>query len=200
MQRIDVLIVGALVLAAAGSALGVVTYDDDRVGDFTVAWTLVTDELEATGDGIAGPGVIETTLNVTSPNATSILFDVTLGGAAVRLQPTAILVEVVSPANDTTSAEGELPVGPTASVTIPVEVPLAPVPTETVVRGASLEGARLALNATLSSTLGIGTWTVRATFASTTPDALAESYTLAVVATVERYVGEVAIIGPEVGR
>lgn len=201
MQRIDVLIVGALLLAAAGSALAVVTYEDDRIGAFNVTWTTRETELDAEPVSHTGPGEVETTVEIVERNITRIAFTVLLSGGPARLQPTAILVEVVSPTNESMTAEGELPVGPTGTIEVPLEFELAPVPGEASVTGTSLDSARDALNATLSSSLGIGTWTVRASFAPSTPGLGGqEAHTLGARADVESYQGELALVGPEVGR
>ncbi|HET6405264.1 MAG TPA: hypothetical protein VFH78_11505 [Candidatus Thermoplasmatota archaeon] len=201
MQRIDVLIVAALVLAAAGSVLGVMTYTDDRLATFTIEWDLRTSEADAPPASRTGAGDVETTLDVTQRNLTRATFSVTVGGAAARVQPVAVRVEVVSPTNDTTAVEGELPAGPGASVTLPVEVRLAEVPNAPTIQGPSLEAARHALNETLSSSMGVGAWTIRASFAPGAPGPLAgETFTLVVRASLESYQGSVVLLGPEVGR
>lgn len=201
MQRIDAVIAGALVVAAAGSLIGVLTYEDDRLGEFVVTWSTSTVDLEAESVSHAGPGEAEATVEVAERNITRITFTVAITGGPARVQPTALRVEIVSPTNETTSVEGEIPAGPTTTVELPVEVVLAGAPEAATVTGPTIDAAREALNATLSSTLGIGTWTIRASFAPTTP-ALGgqESHSLAVVATVESYRGELALVAPEVGR
>ena len=201
MQRIDVLIVAALVVAAAASAMGVLTYEDDRFGEFSIAWSQATEDVEIPGVSHTGPGEVETMLDVTRANLTRITFTILLGGGAVRLQPTAIRIDVVSPTNNTTSVESELPVGPIASVDVPIEVDLASTPDATSISGPSVDAARNALNATLSSSLGIGTWTIRASFAPTAPGPLgAEAHTLGGTATLESYQGDITLVGPGVGR
>lgn len=203
LQRIDVLIVASLVVAAAGSAIGVIAYEDDRFSTFNVEWIARSEEMEIPGGGTAGagPGEVELTLLVTRANLTRIVFDLTLGGDPVRVQPTAVRVDIVSPANNTTSAEDELPAGPTSSIDIPIELDVGSAPDATTARGSSLEVAREALNATASSDFGVGTWTIRASFAPTTPNALGgESYTARGTATLHYYEAELSLVGPEVGR
>ena len=202
MQRIDALIVGVLLLAAAGSAIAVVTYEDDRLGEFAIEWNVRSTEVDGEPVSHTGAGEVETTLEIGQPNITSIVFEVTVSGGPARVQPTAILVEVVSPRNDSTAAESELPTGPTASVEVPVEVELASVPDATTVTGPSLDAARVALNSTLSSSLGVGTWTIRVSFAPSAPGPLGgqEAHSVTVVANVEHYEAAVNVLGPEVGR
>lgn len=202
MQRIDVVIVAALVLAAAGSAIGVLTYEDDRRGVFEVAWTARTLELDVPQTAHAGAGSVETTVIVATMNLTSVLFDLTIGGGAPRVQATEVLVEVVSPTNDTTTVEAALPAGVAASVQVPVEVALASVPDAATVEGPNADAARDALNTTLSSSLGIGTWTVRVSFAPSAPGPLGaqEAHTVAGIATLSYYVGDLVLATPEVGR
>lgn len=203
MQRIDVLIVAALVVAGAASAIGVMTYEDDRATAFEIAWALQTTEVEAPEVGIAGGGGrVEPTIDVVQQNVTSIGFMVTITGDAARVQPTSVLVEVISPTNNTTSVEDELPAGPTSSIEVPVEVLLASIPDATTITGPSLDAARVALNATLSSSLGMGTWTIRVTFAPSAPGPLGgvESYDVAVLAAIEHYEGTLSLVGPGVGR
>lgn len=202
LQRIDVLIVAALAIAAAASAVGAWTYTDDRLGSFGVVWTLATEEVELEG-GAAGAGEpVEMPLDVVRANLTSIAFTIVAASATPLVSPTNVLVEVVSPTNVTTSAEAELPAGPPGSIEVPVEVALADVPDATRVSGGSLDAARAALNATLSSSLGIGTWTIRVSFASSAPGPLGavESYEAGGTATLAYYEGTLAIAGPEAGR
>lgn len=196
------LIVGALIVAAAGSLVGALTYEDDRLAEFTIDWTLQSATAEAEAVSHTGQGEVEATLDVATPNITSIAFAVTVSGGPARVQPTAVRVDVVSPTNDTTSLEGELPVGPAGSVELPVEVELATIPDATTITGPTLDTARRALNATLSSSLGIGTWTIRVSFAPTAPGPLGgqESHTVAAVADIEHYEGTLTVLGPEVGR
>lgn len=201
MQRIDAVIVAALVLAAAGSALGVLTYRDDRLATFEIAWTTRTHEAESDEVTHAGAGEVETTIEVDQPNATRITFDVGIGAGAARPAATAVRIDVVSPTNDTTSVETELPAGATGTINVPVEVELASVPTATSMTGPSLAAARNALNATFSSTLGMGTWTIRASFAPTLPGPLGdEDHRLAAIATIESYEAELSLVTPEVPR
>lgn len=200
MQRIDVVILAALVLAAAASAVGALTYEDDRLAEFTIGWDVRTAAAASGSVAHAGAGEVETTIEIAQPNITTITFTVTLSGGPARVQPTAIRVEVISPTNDTTSVEGELPVGPTGSVDLPVELTLAPIPGATAATGPSMDAAQNSLNATLSSSLGIGTWTIRASFAPSTPGIGGqEAHTLAASAAIEYYRAELSIVGPEVG-
>lgn len=202
MQRIDVILVATLVVAAAASAIGVLTYEDDRLGAFDVVWTTQTADVELPVMGVSPAGSVEIPLEIARANLTSIAFNMVATSATPLVQPTNVLVEVVSPTNDTTSAEAQLPVGPPGSIEVPVEVSLASVPDATRISGGTLDAARVALNATLSSSLGIGTWTIRVTFASSAPGPLGavESYTAEGTATLAYYEGDLAPIGPEAGR
>lgn len=201
MQRIDALIVGALIVAAAGSFLGAFAYEDDRLAEFSIDWTVQRTTALAEPVTHEGQGEVAAALDIATPNITSIAFTVTVSGGPARLQPTAVRVDVVSPTNNTTSLEGELPVG-TGSVELPVEVELAAIPDATTITGPTLDAARRALNAMLSSSLGTGTWTIRVSFAPATPGPLGgqESHTVAAVAQIKSYQGTLTVIGPEVGR
>ncbi|HVM45347.1 MAG TPA: hypothetical protein VM582_05375 [Candidatus Thermoplasmatota archaeon] len=201
MQRIDVLIVAALVAAAAASAVGIATYEDDRLASFTLAWTTRSETLDVPAVRQQGAGTVETTFAVERTNLTRVALSVTVSGAAARVQPVALHVELVSPTNASASAEGELPMGATGSIEVPVSMDLAPVPDAPSVTAPSFDAARRAVDASLSSTLGVGTWTLRATFAPGAPGPLGdEAYTVEAVATLTFYEATVALVGPEVGR
>lgn len=201
VQRIDVVIVAALVLAAALSAIGVATYEDDRMASFTITWNVRDEALEVPAVSHTGAGEAEATFDVARANLTVVEVVVGIEGAAARVQPTLVRVELVSPRNNTTAAEGELPLGPGATIEIPIEMPLAELPDAPTMTGPSLEAARRALNATVSSSLGVGTWTLRASFAPGAPGPLGdEAHTLTAAVTLRYYEAELAVVGPEVGR
>lgn len=202
LKTIDLVIGAALLAAAAGSALGIATYSDDRFGAFRVTWT--TTEIPLTLDAISqqGGGDVEATTEVTTRNLTRALWTITITGGAARVQAVAIHVDVVAPNNDTTSKDAELPLGPTASVEVEVDVGLAQIPSDTTVSAPSLAAGREALNGTLSSTLGVGTWTIRVSLAPTAPGPLGgtEAFTIAPAATLTAYAGELSADTPEVTR
>lgn len=201
LQRIDLLIGGILVLAIAGTVLGVATYEDDRLGGFGIAWREVEGEVDPDAVPQAGAGTVEILANVTQENLTRAIWTVTVSGSAARVQPVEILVEVVSPTNETLSAETSLPAGATASVDVPLEFDLAPVPNATRVTGPTLEAARSALHATQSSTLGVGTWTVRVSLSPSAPGPLgAESFTVDALAALTHYEADLIPETPEVSR
>lgn len=201
MRRIDLAIIAALALAAVGSAIGVVTYEDDRLAAFRVSWTTSQSEVEAPSATVTGPGDAETTFTLPQANLTRLDARVTVGGGAARVAATAVRVELVGPNNLTVAEESALPVGPTASVEIPLTIELAPMPESDRVTAPSAELARAALNGTLSSTQGMGPWTLRASFAPSAPGPLAgETYTVSALVTVTTYAADVAPQTPEVGR
>ena len=201
LQRVDLLIGAVLLVAAAGSAIGVVTYEDDRIAAFRVTWPTDDSEVDADAQTLAGPGDLEFSIDVATPNLTRAAWVVTVAGGAARVQDVAIRVEIVSPTNQTQAADATLPAGATASVDVPLEFDLAPVPEIVRVTGPSLDAARGALNATQSSTLGVGAWTVRVSLAPTAPGPLGgtETFTAQPRATLTAYAAELAPETPEVG-
>lgn len=202
MKRIDLVIGATLVVAAIASAAGVASYKDDRVGAFVVDWSTRDVSLDAPPLSQTGGGDLETAIDVTAANITRAAWVVTVAGAAARVQPVAIRVEIVSPTNASVSAEGELPAGPGASVDLPLELDLASVPVIERASGPTLDAVRGALNATQSSTLGVGVWTIRASIAPTTPGPLggAESFTVTPALTLTVYEAVVSTDAPEVTR
>lgn len=193
VKRIDLILGASLAVALAGSAIGVVTYEDDRVAGLAVTWATRDARVEAPAASVTGAGDAEIAVDVAQANITQAAWTVTVSGSAARVQPVAIRVEIVVPrTNETLTAEAELPAGPTASVDIPLAVDLAPVPDADRVSAPSVESARVALNATLSSSLGIGPWTIRVSLAPTAPGPLgAETFTIAAGATLTYYEADV---------
>lgn len=202
MQRIDAIILAALVLAAAGSALGALAYEDDRRATFTVSWTTSDVEFEVPVAGGASPNDIEAMVDVAERNVTHALWTVTVSGAPARATSVAIHVEVVAPDNTSATADGELPAGPTGTIDVPVELALAAIPEATRVTGATVDAARASLDTELGSANGTGTWTIRVSLAPTAPGPLggAEDLAVAIQATLTLYEAEVALESPEVSR
>lgn len=203
VQRIDVVIVAALILAAAGSAIGVMTYRDDRGGEFTVTWTTIVEEISADPIQIQGNSQGELNLDASLRNMTTAMVRVTIGGTLVRTAPAALLVEIMVPGlNETMSAEGTLPAGPPTRVTIEVPVDLGAFPTATSIRAASPEGAIAALDAQYGSATGTGGWVARVSVAPGAPPPLdaTEPYDLSAVAEITTYRAEVSVDSPEVPR
>lgn len=202
MQRIDIVISAVLLVAALGSAIGIATYEDDRLAQFRVTWSTADEEITLSALTQAGAGDLEATLRVETLNLTRAAWVVTVAGGAARVQGVSIRVEVVSPSNETASADATLPAGPTASVDVPVEVPIATAPTTPSVRAASATAAIQALDATSGSTLGAGDWVVRISLAPSTPGPLggAETFTVTPRVTFSSYAATVALDTPEVGR
>ncbi|HUR70032.1 MAG TPA: hypothetical protein VM370_12365 [Candidatus Thermoplasmatota archaeon] len=200
LQRIDLLIGAALVVALVGSAIGVATYDDDRLGAFRVTWT--TSSLELEGGAAQGSGAtLAGAFPVASRNVTTMLVDVTVGGAPARVQPVAIHVSVDGPNGTHGEEEGALPAGPGGSVTIHVEVPVAPVPTRASVAAASPDAARRALDASSGSSSAIGAWNVTVSLAPSSPGPLgSEPFAASYVPSATVYAAEVALDTPEVTR
>lgn len=202
MQRIDLIIGAILLVAAVGSAIGVVTYQDDRVGTFGVTWLLAQSEATLGPLTRTGGGDVEGSISITTSNLTRAAWVVTLGGAPARVQPVAIRVDVISPTNVTASVEATLPAGATASVEIPLDVDLASVPTVSTARAPSVEAARDALNATQGSSLGVGVWTVRVSLSPSAPGPLGgtETFTATTTVTLTSYSAEIILETPEVAR
>lgn len=201
MQRVDVLIVAVFVLAAAGSAIGVLTYEDDRGGSaFSVTWTTETTELGPVDTTLQGAGDAVLEIPVELQNLTSLAFEVTVAGSAARVQPVQILVTVTGPDNATYEGEGQLAAGGPGSATIPVEVTLAEVPQETSAPGASFDAAAQALAERHTSTEGQGTWTITVSVAGSAPGPIAETYSISAAGTAETYRGEVTTSAPDVSR
>lgn len=180
MKPVDLLIGASLLLAALGSALGIVTYEDDRHAGFGVTWTLRESALDAPPATLGGGGDTVLDINVAEANLTRVAWTVTIAGGPARVQPAPIRVEIVSPTNASLAEESELPAGPGSVVEIPLVFDLAPEPDAARVTGPSLEAARRALNATLSSSLGLGTWEVRVSIAPSSPGPLAGAETFTV--------------------
>lgn len=201
MQRIDALLVGVLVLAVVLSAAGAVTYDDDRLASFDVTWATSAEDVDIAAATHSGSGEVETTVAIERENLTHLTFTLSIGGGAVRLQPTAVHVDILSPTNDTTSAEAELPAGPTASIEVPIDIDLTEAPNATRVSASSLDAARGSLRSSFSSTLGTGTWRIVASFAPGAPGPLGdEAHTVGGTVTLTSYEADVTPVSPEVGR
>lgn len=201
MKRIDVVILAALLVAAAGSALGVMTYEDSRGALFRVAWTTTEETVEGEPQTMTGNGQVELALHVPMANVTggNVTVDVTSEPGA--LAPIAVHIELTVPGiAEAFVLDGELPTASTgASFVLPVE--LAALPNETTVRAAGPEAAEARLAQTQQSLLGRGNWTLIVSLATTTPDPLgAVQHTIDARATLQVYEPEVTVRTPEVPR
>ena len=200
LQRIDLLIGIALAVAIVGSAIGVATYDDDRLGGFLVTWRTAEEGAGSEQLTQTGAGTVELPLDVNAFNVTGGEVRVSVEGQAARVAPVSILVEVLVPgANASFTEEGELPAGPAGSAEIVVPVTLRTLPDVERVTAGSLDAARAQLAAAHTSALGRGLWSVRVSLAPTAPGPLAsEAFTLEAVAVLFTYAAEVAPDLPEV--
>lgn len=199
VQRIDAVIIAALVLAAAGSAIGVMTYEDGRGSTLSVTWLTRLEEVSADPIAITGNDQGELTLNADLRNMTTATVRVTASGTLVRTSPTAILVEVTIPGIATPlAAEGTIPAGPPTSVTIEVPVTLGDVPTFATMRAGSPEAALAELDRAYGTDRGAGSWLVRVSTAPSAPGPLAsEPYDVAAMAEIETFHAEVSVQTPE---
>lgn len=201
MQRFDILLVASLVVAAGASAVGVLTYEDDRLADFVVTWTTRESSASFEPLGLAGAGEGESVLNVTERNLTRATVTVTLTGGAARVAATSYRVELVVPSvAETIVAEGTLPAGPGGAVDVPLEVTLAEAPTQETVRAASVDDAMATLADGFGSEAGVGEWVLRVAVSPGAPGPLAESVTASAVADLVSFEAQVAAQVPEVGR
>ena len=202
LQRIDLLIGIALAVAVLGSAVGVATYDDARLGRFLGTWTTSQQEVsvEPTAGGAAD--TVEMAFDVAARNITEALVTVGVQGNAVRAAPVAILVEVVVPGmNETFSQEGELPAGPGAAAEVPVAIPIRAIPPalEGPIEASSPASAAGIADDVYGSDVGVGNWTIRVTLSPTTPGPLGqESFSVGATAVLTVYALELAPETPEV--
>lgn len=201
MHKADIAIAVVLVVAIAGSVVGVVTYDDARIATFDVAWSTQESEVLVAEDTTSG-GAIEIPFEVSQTNMTGLHLDVTVSSAAPRLAPVSVLVELVPPAGlNATSQEAEIPVGAAAgTVSVALEVSLSELPDVTTLTAASPDAARERLSQTANSTVGVGTWTLRVNVASTAPGGVggAPTATVEAVGVATWYEAEVRVQTPEV--
>lgn len=201
MKRIDVIILVVLLVAAAGSALGVVTYEDSRGTVFRVAWATTEETVEAEPQSLMGNGQVELALNVPVANVTGGNVTVDVGSNPGALAPIAVHIELTVPGiSEPFVVDGELPTASTgASFVVPIE--LVALPNETTVRAAGPEAAEARLAETQQSTLGQGNWTIVVSLATTTPDPLgAVQHTVGATAVLQVYAPEVTVRSPEVSR
>ena len=201
MKRIDVVILAALVVAAAGSALGVVTYEDGRGVQFRVTWATTEETVQAEQASLTGNGEAEVALPVPLRNLTGGEVAVAVGSAPGALAPIAVRIEITVPGlAEPIVSEEELPTASQgATFTVPVELGAAP--NETTVRATSADDAAARLAGTSASGVGFGNWTVKVSLATTVPDPLgAVSHTIDVSATLQSYRPEAVPLTPEAGR
>lgn len=200
VQRIDVVIVAALILAATGSAIGVMTYQDGRGGEFSIITRGITETIEAAPIEITGNSEGELVIDIPLRNITLGLVRVTIEATLVRTAATEFLVQLTVPGlNETFSAEGTIPAGPPTAITIDVPVEgLPPLPQASSVRAMSPEAALAQLDAEHGSDVGAGQWLVLVSAASGAPGPLAsEPYAVSATAEIGVYSMTVAFDTPE---
>lgn len=201
MKRIDAVILAALLVAIAGSVLGVMTYEDSRGSSFRVTWETREEVLEADPQSMTGDGQVELTLPVLFANVTGGNVSVDVASSPGALAPIAVRIEVRVPGiEEPFVTEGELPTA-SAGTTFTVPVRLAGLPNATTLRAASPEAARAQLADEHRSALGEGNWTIAVTLAATAPDPLgAVQHTIAATASLQVYEPEIVPLLPEVQR
>lgn len=202
VQRVDMLIGVVLVVAVVVSAVGVATYEDDRLATFRVAWQETRVPLDEETATRQGAGSIEATLLVTGENLSRVELVLTIGGSGPRLQPVDVLVEVVPPAGlEPVQEEARLEVGPGGTIRVPVPIEVAAKPEDREVR-ASSPAAALDAASPANKTAGQGEWLVRVTFAPASPGPLSQGETFTLVAAGEAvgHRGTATPKTPEVGR
>lgn len=201
MQRVDVLIAGAMALAVAASAAAVLTYEEGRgLAEFAVAWSERTVAVDA-ADGSAPPGEGEAALgfDVRLGNLTAVDLVVRVAGGGPRVAGGAVSVRVEVPGGEPVEEEGTLAAGVDGAAEILVRVPLGDLPAAATLRAASADAA-LAAAAPPRSDLGVGAWTVRVAFppGPDAPVGSATTVTLDVEASV--FEGRASPVVPEVER
>ena len=166
MQRIDLLIAGSLVLAAAGSAVGLLAYDDTRrASTFEITWALSSTAVVGAPESHTAGGAHEVRLPVRLRNLTSVDLTVMITAAGPRLQGGRVDVEVRAPGYGPVTASGQLTAGPgVQTIEVPVRVELGDAPDERTVAARSPDAALARLNGTHGTGRGAGVWTITVTF------------------------------------
>lgn len=203
MQRIDLLIGGALLLAIVLSIAGAATYEDERRGSaFTVTWrtqTLAGDVAAQTATATEFPF----NMALAAQNLTTVTFAFDIAAPAARAQPTAVRIEVTPPnATEPHVAEGSVPAGGPTGVVFSVPFEVGVLPTTRTTTGASPEDAIVTLTRDHATSNGTGEWRAVVLLAPGAPGPLGglETYTVSVTAELVAYFAEVQIQTPEVGR
>lgn len=204
MKRVDLLIGIVLALAAIGSAIGYVTYEDDRLGSpFLVEWTAEDLALDAVTATQTGAGDVELDFPVDATNLTRIQFNVAIASNAPRVQATQVRIEAFPPGgNESLVEEATLPAGSTSGTAIPLVFDLANLPRVERTTGGSPEDAAARLAAEFASTNGTGEWRFVVSLAPGAPGPVggAETNTVTIDGTASRYEAEVRPETPEVSR
>lgn len=201
MDRINVLIVVAVVVAAAGSAFGVLTYEDSRGSQFRVAWRTLSEVVQGEQATLTGAGEAEVSLPILLSNVTSGNVTVAVANQPGALAPTSVRIEIAIPGfSEPIVQEGEIPTAsPGTTFVVPVDI--VALPNATTVRGSSPEAAETALGGEHTSILGRGNWTVLVSLSPTVPDPLgAVQHTVDVTAELLVYEPELTVLTPEVER
>ena len=202
MQRVDFLIIGVLVVAGIGSALGALTYQDARGGGaFTVEWTTRDVAVEAAPASHSGAGDVELTVPVVEENVTRLALTVSISSSTARLQPTQVRVEVTPPdGNGSMVEETTIPVGASGNVEVPFTFDLGSVPDVDRVSAASPDAAAAQLAQEHARTNGTGEWRVVVSIAPAAPGPVggAEAHTIGATGTATVYAANVRPMAPEV--
>lgn len=201
MKRIDVIILAALLVAVAGSALGVVTYEDSRGSQFRVTWGSLAEIVEAEPQSLTGDGQVELVADVPFGNVTGGNVTVEITSTPGALAPLAVHIELLAPgASEPIVMDGSMPTAST-SVSFDLSILLASPPNATTIRASSPEDAAQQVASSSTSDAGRGNWTIAVSIAATVPDPLgAVQHTVGAILELDSYRPEIVPLVPEVQR
>lgn len=193
-----------LVVALIVTAIGVSTYRDDRDVEFSVSWSMDSEEFADTATR-AGAGEAELSFTLASANLTHVYLNISITAGGNRVNAVTATAELVDPDGvrypTGTATFAASPATPTQ--TIPLEARLASVPTRDTVIANSPANAFEAVAADNATMLGQGEWTVTVTFSSSGAldgQSVGATYNLSLSGTAHRYSANVTRDLPDINR
>lgn len=201
MDRVNLLVIGVLALAAVASAAGVVTYEDERLTTFALDWEAFSVELPLDATPVAGAGEASFDVPLVASNVSAVEVRVRVTTTNPGVQPASVLVEVTPPGGAAVTEEGSLAAGPNAAADVVVRVLVRAAPEEREVKAASPAAARAVADGDVGPN-GTGTWSVVVRLSPGSPGPLGgvESRTVSGALVATRHEAALRPVLPEVAR